>query len=202
MLLIPGLTQPMLSVSGTVEKNKLVTVGQSVFRESDDIPGLVKDIVDPIIDSVDVSGTISAFSKTNSILSTAIELYRNNHVLVAAMILLFSVAIPLLKAVLLMLAHLPLPDNFKHRLLWVSSITSKWSMADVFVIAIFVAYLGANGIQESRALVDFQSDLGHGFYYFLGYCIVSIIATQLLTGSVSWDESRLTHNSKPAAGEW
>jgi len=61
-------------------------------------------------------------------------------------------------------------------------------MADVFVVAIFVAYLAANGIRESRALVDFNSSLGVGFYYFLGYCLVSIAATQLLTGSVTWKD--------------
>jgi len=59
-------------------------------------------------------------------------------------------------------------------------------MADVFVVAIFVAYLAANGIKENRALVDFNSQLGAGFYYFLGYCLISILATQLLTHSAKW----------------
>ena len=184
-LLIPGLTQPMLSVSGTVEKSKLVGVGKSIFRENKDIPGFVKDIVSPLIDNVEVSGTVPAFSKTNSILSTAAELYNNNHVPVAVMILFFSVGIPLLKALLLILAHLPLRHVFKRKLLWVSLITSKWSMADVFVVAIFVAYLAANGLEENRALVDFNSNLGHGFYYFFAYCIASIIATQILSNTVS-----------------
>jgi len=202
LLLIPGLTQPMLSVSGTVEKTKLVNVGQNIFRENSDIPGLVKDIVDPLIDKIEVSGTVPAFSKTNSILSTAAELYNNNHVLVAGMILFFSVGIPMLKALLLITAHLPLRAAFKHRLLWLSSITSKWSMADVFVVAIFVAYLAANGLRESRALVDFKSELGHGFYYFLAYCVFSITATQLLTSSVSWNENKSMHNSKTTNSEW
>jgi len=201
-LLIPGLTQPMLSVSGTVEKIKLVRVGQNTFRENEDIPGLVKDIVDPIIDRVEVSGVVPAFSKTSSILSTAAELYNNNHAPVAGLILLFSVGIPLLKVLLLIAAHLPLKVVIKRRLLWVSSITSKWSMADVFVVAIFVAYLAANGLRESRGLVDFKSTLGPGFYYFLAYCIVSIAATQLISGAVTWHEKKSSHDSKPAAGEW
>ena len=191
-LLAPGLTQPMLSVSGTVEKAKLVDVGQDIFKESRDIPGWIKGLIDPIIDGVDASGTIPAFSKTNSILGTASELYNNNHVPVAVLILLFSVIIPLVKVLLIVAAHLPLKDAIKTKLLWFSAVTSKWSMADVFVVAIFVAYLAANGIRESRALVDFKSDLGPGFYYFLGYCIVSIIATQLLTGSVTWNATKAT----------
>lgn len=198
-LLVPGLTQPMLSVSGTVEKAKLVDVGQDIVKQSKDIPGLIKDLIDPIIDGVEVSGTIPAFNKTNSILGTASELFNNNHVPVAALILLFSVGIPALKALLILAAHLPVKNAIKTKLLWISAVTSKWSMADVFVVAIFVAYLAANGIRESRALVDFNSDLGPGFYYFLGYCIVSIIATQLLTGSVSWNsnlEQRSEHQPR------
>lgn len=189
-LLVPGLTQPMLSVSGTVEKIKLVGVGQNIFNENKDIPGFIKDIINPLIDSVEVSGTVSAFSKTNSILNTAAELYNSNHVTVAVLILFFSVGVPLLKALLLVAAHLPLSAILKRRLLWVSLIASKWSMADVFVVAIFVAYLAANGIEENRALVDFKSDLGQGFYYFFAYCILSIIATQLISGSASWRDKK------------
>ncbi len=194
-LLVPGLTQPMLSVSGTVEKSKLVTVGRDILQDSREIPGLFKDLIDPIIDNVDVSGSVPAFSKTNSILSTATELYANNHVPVAALILLFSVGIPLLKALLLLGAHLPVKQTIKRKLLWLSAVTSKWSMADVFVVAIFVAYLAANGLRESRALVDFSSQLGPGFYYFLGYCLVSIVATQLLTGSVTWKDKETIQGS-------
>jgi len=194
-LLIPGLTQPMLTVSGTVEKARLVDVGKEIFKESDDVPGLIKDLISPMLKNMRVSGTVPAFTKTNSILNTAKELYRNNHKPVAGLILLFSVGIPLLKAILLLGAHLPFREGVKRKLLWISSVTSKWSMADVFVVAIFVAFLAANGLKESRALVEFNSELGNGFYFFLGYCLVSILATQLLAGSVTWHKSK--NNESP-----
>lgn len=194
-LLVPGLTEPMLSVSGTVEKSKLVTVGQDILVEGADAPGWVLDVVDAVVDNFEVSGTVPAFSKSNSIIGTATELYNNNHVPVAVLILLFSVGIPLLKALLLILAHLPFNQVVRERLLWVSAISSKWSMADVFVVAIFVAFLAANGIRESRALVDFNSELGSGFYYFLAYCLLSIVATQLLTRSASWHVKATAANS-------
>lgn len=184
----------MLSVSGTVEKTKLVAVGQEILKESEDVPRFIKEMVDPLLKNMRVSGTIPAFEKTNSILNTAKELYSNNHKSVAGLILLFSVIIPLLKALLLIGAHLPIRAILKRRLLWVSSITSKWSMADVFVVAIFVAFLAANGLKESRALVDFNSELGSGFYFFLGYCLISILATQLLAGSATWHDKTLAHN--------
>jgi len=187
-LLIPGLTQPMLSVGGTVEKTKLVVVGKEILKESEGVPSFVRDLADRVLDGMQVSGTVPAFNKTNSILSTARELYENNHAPVAGLILLFSVGVPLIKALLLLFAHLPFRQTVKRRLLWISAATSKWSMADVFVVAIFVAYLAANGIKESRALVDFSSELGSGFYYFLAYCLLSILATQLIAGSATWNK--------------
>ena len=57
---------------------------------------------------------------------------------------------------------------------------SKWSMADVFVIAIFIAFLAAKGIREDTGLVNFDAVVGTGFYYFLGYCLLSILSAQIL----------------------
>jgi len=117
-LLYPGLNQPMLSVSGTVEKEKLVAVGQEIIEQSGDLPSFVEDLIDTVVDNFRISGTVPAFSKTNSILGTANELYENNHVPVAVLILLFSVGIPLLKALLLIAAHLPVKRIIRQRLLW------------------------------------------------------------------------------------
>ena len=167
-LLYPGLTQPMLSVSGTVEKAKLVDIGKQLIEESPNTPALVGNLVDMVIQSLDVSGTVSAFDKTRSILGTASELYANNHLLVAMLIVVFSVIVPLVKALILLSVLLPVSRKAKLILLWISNAISKWSMADVFVIAIFIAFLAGNGIQESRGLVDFEAHLGVGFWYFLG----------------------------------
>ncbi len=54
-LLYPGLTQPMLSVSGTVEKAKLVDVGKQLIEESPNTPALVGNLVDMVIEGLDVS---------------------------------------------------------------------------------------------------------------------------------------------------
>jgi uncharacterized paraquat-inducible protein A len=188
-LLYPGLTQPMLSVSGTVEKAKLVDVGKQLIEESPNTPMLVGNLVDMVIENLDVSGTVSAFDKTRSILGTAHELYANNHLLVAMLIVVFSVVVPLIKALILLAVLLPVKPKVKTTLLWISSAISKWSMADVFVIAIFIAFLASNGIQESRGLVDFDAHLGVGFWYFLGYCLLSILGTQILSAGLTKNSS-------------
>lgn len=182
-MLVPGLTQPMLSVTGTVEKARLVEVGKELLNESPNTPAFVADLANMLIDNLDVSGTVSAFDKTRSILGTAMELYTNQHALVAVLIVLFSVVIPVIKGLIVLSAQLPVRDSVKHLLLSIGNAVSKWSMADVFVIGIFIAFLAANGIQDSAGLVDFDARLGTGFYYFLGYCLVSILATQLIAAA-------------------
>jgi hypothetical protein len=66
-------------------------------------------------------------------------------------------------------------------------------MADVFVVAIFLAMLSTNHSEtaNSKALVlfGFKMDLlissetlsavGAGFYYFIGYCILSLVASHI-----------------------
>jgi len=179
-LLFPGLTQPMLSVSGTVEKADLVELGKALIKDSPNTPGLVDDVVDVVVDTLEVSGSVNAFDKTRSIVGTAQELFASQHQLVAVLIIVFSVIVPLLKALILLSVLFPLNGKTKSLLLGISNSISKWSMADVFVIAIFIAFLASNGLQQSEGLVDFQASLGMGFWFFLGYCLISIPGTQLL----------------------
>ena len=180
-LLVPGLTEPMLSVSGTVEKAKLVELGRELLRESGQIPAFLSDLADRLVDGIDARGTVVAFDKTRSILGTAAELRAGGHVPVAALIVLFSVVVPLAKALVLVAALLPaIPPRGRRRLAAIADASGKWSMADVFVVAIFFAFLAGNGLRESRGLVDFEASLGPGFWYFLGYCLVSLLGTQLL----------------------
>lgn len=184
-LLYPGLTQPMLSVSGTVEKSKLVYVGKDLIQQSTNTPTLVNNLIDMVVDSLDVTGTVNAFDKTRSIIGTARELYNNNHIPVAVLILVFSVGVPLLKALILFSVLLPIKNTAKLLLLNVSNAVSKWSMADVFVIAIFITFLASNGLQEDRGLVAFEATLGMGFWFFLAYCLISILGTQVLSSALN-----------------
>ena len=85
--------------------------------------------------------------------------------------------------------------------------TGKWSMADVFVVAIFMAYIAFGGLIEGQ-LSQIQTigslhaspeprsaSLQAGFYLFLGFCVASIhissIIDRLVTRSIS-DQKSLT----------
>ena len=180
LLLIPGLTQPMLTVTGTVEKTKLVELGKQFINETPTKLGLMGDMAQMLLDNMKVEGTVEAFSKTRSILGTVQDLLDSGNALVAIMIVFFSVIVPAVKGLLTLATLLPIKERMRGLMQWVSSNMSKWSMADVFVIAIFIAFLAAKGIREDTGLVSFDATIGSGFYYFLGYCLLSILSAQIL----------------------
>lgn len=183
-LLFPGLTQPMLTVTGTVEKSDMLDVGKELLAESDTKMGFVGDMANMILNNLDVDGHLVVFDKTRSILGTVRDLFTSSNYLVAILIMTFSVIIPVLKGFLTLITLFVPAKATQTQLSYFSSAISKWSMADVFVIAMFVTYLAANGIREDRGLVQFESTLGIGFYFFLGFCLLSIVASQLLAKSV------------------
>ena len=61
---------------------------------------------------------------------------------------------------------------------------AKWSMADVFVVALFIAYLAAKasttapGSAAAPPLVAFTAHFGPGFYWFAAYCLFSLASQQ------------------------
>ena len=60
---------------------------------------------------------------------------------------------------------------------------AKWSMADVFAVALFILYLAARASQSAPAagppLVAFVAEFGPGFYWFAAYCLFSLASQQL-----------------------
>jgi uncharacterized paraquat-inducible protein A len=63
---------------------------------------------------------------------------------------------------------------------------SKWAMADVFVISIFVAFLGAKAMESTTA--NFEP----GFYYFAGYVVLSGVVVMLLKKLINKDVVNLS----------
>ena len=141
-LLIPGLTQPMLTIKASLN-----------------LLGMTRELA----------------NETRSIIGAIRSLHDSGDDFVAGLILLFSVMVPLVKAVL-MVPILFAKDRARRRrtFLFVRSI-SKWAMADVFAIGVFIAFLAA------KATSNMAASLGPGFYWFTAYCLVSNASFQLLS---------------------
>ena len=114
------------------------------------------------------------FRQTQNVLQVVKSLYESHNYFVAGLVLLFSVIVPFIKAALLAVMLMIKSPETKYRLyLFVRSI-SKWAMADVFAVGVFIAYLA------SKATDNLDAVIGQGFYYFVGYCLVSNLAFQFL----------------------
>lgn len=119
-------------------------------------------------------GELTLYDETQSIIQTITALIDNDNTLVALLILVFSILIPLLKAVLL-LAVLVLPHwQLRQQLYNFVALIGKWSMADVFVVGVFIAFLA------TRSNPNIHATLHHGFYYFTAYCILSMLGIQII----------------------
>ncbi len=128
---------------------------------------------------------IEVYQQTRSIVGSVQRLYEVRSPLPATLILLFSVVIPLAKAALVLWATFMADAARRRRTLGFVELIAKWSMADVFVVALFIAYLAAQASQTppgdpnaAPPLVVFTANFGAGFYWFAAYCIFSLAAQQ------------------------
>ena len=133
-------------------------------------PGVTEPIM-TIKASVNMFGLkAELFNETRSIWETVTSLNEQGYALVAFLIVTFSVVIPVLKGLTILFTWL-WPSDLRWRIV---AAISKWSMVDVFVVGILVAFLTA------KATAEMQATLLDGFWWFLGFCILSIISGQLL----------------------
>ena len=212
-LLIPGLFAPVLIIRGVLTRDGIAQVAPMMLEKglNDDTLTALKAMMNPtvvglleatggdlrqmIIEKVTPSlsaslqqnvGEVEVFQQTRSIVSSVQRLYEVGSPVPATLILLFSVVVPFVKAVLVGWAMFMGPDTRRRTLSFVEAI-AKWSMADVFVVALFITYLAAMASQSTPIsgppIVAFQAQFGPGFYWFAGYCLFSL-ATQQLTARV------------------
>lgn len=138
-------------------------------------PGVTEPVMS-IKASVSMFGLKSTiFEETRSIWQTVQSLKEAGYAGVGFMVVTFSVIIPVTKGLLILWTWLS-PSQWRWQLI---SIMSKWSMADVFVVAILVAFFTA------QATAELQSSLHDGFYWFTAYCLLSIISGQCLASYAS-----------------
>lgn len=138
-------------------------------------PGLTNDILTLNIGAkIPLLGDFELYNESQSILKTIRALHENDSTLVAALILLFSVVVPVLKALSLMAVLLIKNMRNSSALYRFVGLIGKWSMADVFVVGVFLAFLATKNNEAINA------ELEVGFYYFTAYCIISIIGIQVL----------------------
>jgi uncharacterized paraquat-inducible protein A len=138
------------------------------------IPGLTQPVL-TIVASIEVLGVSQEiFRQTQSVLQAVRTLHESDNDFVAGLILFFSVTVPFLKAAALVVILLLRSQAARYRFYLMVRSLSKWAMADVFAVGVFIALLAARGSDNLDGIP------GPGFYYFASYCLVSNLAFQLL----------------------
>ncbi|MEA2047640.1 MAG: paraquat-inducible protein A [Campylobacterota bacterium] len=133
---------------------------------------------------VEYLGDIVLSFESKGVIGAIEKLFEGGDVVVATVILLFSVVTPVLKVLSLLFISLFIKNNFAHGIVKFFKMIGKWSMVDVFVVAVFLVYLTANKGDVSRAEVEV------GLYFFLAYVIVSML--------VSLSADKMLHHLKSA----
>ncbi len=173
VLLIGGIAIPMIEIEAIIERLQLNLMGQNI------------DFTDQVL-----------FYQSKSILEVVELLVRNGDgltIFVGFLIFLFSVLFPGAK-LLLSTWTVKRPNLASNRIIsFLIYDAAKWSMADVFVVAIFMAFIGMQRLMasqlefmdESQAAVNqiTTSDgttLQIGFAFFLGFCLLNLFMGTLI----------------------
>jgi hypothetical protein len=130
---------------------------------------------------------------------TLLEMHRPAMSLVAILVILFSVVFPVLK-MLALSASLFRPSLLRNsRVVRILAFElSKWSMADVMVLAIFMSFIAFNGVIEGGmggirsqpavqqlVLPTDSSTILPGYYLFIGFCVGSIFLSKKLERGIA-----------------
>jgi hypothetical protein len=178
-MLAAGVLSPMLEVEVRVTKLDATLLGTPIeFRDQ------------------------SLYYRSKTVLEvsqTLIQMGRPEMTLVAVLVILFSVVFPALKMLALgacLFRPALLRSNRLVKLLAFE--LSKWSMADVMVLAIFMSFIAFNGVIGSawdglRDVPNVQqvliptnaSRILPGYYLFIGFCVSSIILSKKLEHGIA-----------------
>lgn len=174
ILLIAGVTTPTIDMEATISQMNFMLIGHPIHFENQVLYFQSKSIMDVFW-----------------IMITHKDIQMK---LVGILLITFSIVFPLLKIIS------SLGYYFNFRKLRENAVikffvlkSGKWSMADVMVVAIFMAYIGFNGIitsqlghlssagQELVILTTNATALQPGYYLFLTYTLLALLLTGFLT---------------------
>ncbi len=173
-LLLGGITTPMIDLEARIDQLLFLLMGERITFTDNIIFFQSKSITD-VVRILMEEGTLPM-------------------VFVGILVFTFSIIFPSLKLISSLLYSYrvnKLRENWLIRFFVIRS--GKWSMADVLVVALFMAYVGFNGIigsqldqlRESTEAVEILTTNGtrllEGFYLFLLFCISSLILSEIIT---------------------
>lgn len=168
-----GLTTPMIEIDARFKQVSFMLIGEDITFRDQVIFFQSKSIVD--------------------VVQILLETGKFDSLLVGLLILVFSVVFPIAKLLSTQI-YLVGSERFrKNKLIHFFAFKSgKWSMADVYVIAVFMAYIGFQGILENQlsilnveteslmSISTNETSLQPGFMLFIGFVLFSLLLSVIL----------------------
>lgn len=169
----------LLAISSALVLISVLFLRQYVFQHLLvlSVIALVVGLLTPVLSFVayqelPVLGQVVFKYDSKGILASIQKLFETKTFFVAIMLFVFSVVVPVIK---LALSFFIILDRNKLRVNKIAKLIhhiGKWSMLDVFVVAVFLTLfaLEKDGLTDARA--------GIGLYYFASYVLFSMLASQ------------------------
>ena len=173
VVLFAGITAPMIEIDARFQQVNFLLIGEQITFSDQVIFFQSKSILE-VIEILFNTGKVDSF-------------------FVGSLILAFSIIFPVAKLISTQIYLAGSESIRKNKILKFFAFKSgKWSMADVYVIAIFMAYIGFQGIlenqlsnlnMETESLVSISTNktsLQPGFIIFIGFVLFSLILSTIL----------------------
>ncbi len=177
VLLAGGVITPMIDVEARIAELRFVLLGEPIVFTDQVLYFQSKSILDVVGILVDTGAWDMRF--------------------VAVLITLFSLVFPALKVLAGFVYYLDWRGLRGNGLIEFFALRSgKWSMADVLVVAMLMAYVGFSGLVESQlaamagggrgvdVITTNGTELRPGFYLFLAFVLASLVLSALLDARV------------------
>lgn len=190
VVLFAGVTAPMIEIDARFQQVNFLLIGEQITFN------------DQVI-----------FFQSKSILEVIAILFNTGKVdsfFVGILILAFSIIFPVAKLISTQIYLAGSERIRKNKILDFFAFKSgKWSMADVYVIAIFMAYIGFQGIldhqltnlnMETESLVSISTNktsLQPGFIIFIGFVLFSLILSTILKKITARDKRKKLQKKEP-----
>ncbi|CAA6800756.1 MAG: Unknown protein [uncultured Sulfurovum sp.] len=185
-LLVTGIMLPMLDIEAKISKLNFVVLDQAIIFENQILFFQSKSITDLLV--------------------LLLESGEGKMIFVGILLVMFSIIFPLLKLIATTIYYYSagaMANNGATRFFALYS--TKWSMADVMVVSMFMAYLGLDGVVDNELkklgtqddpvnIITFNgTHLEVGFFLFLSFVLISFVLSILVEKSrKSKDEESVT----------
>lgn len=133
--------------------------------------------------------------ESKSILTGLHKLWHNNQQLIAGLIFIFTIITPIMKSVIMALMLFSRQLHFSRRCVYWLQMVGKWSMLDVFVIAILLTYFSTKAGGATDATLQI------GIYYFIAYVLASMMLAFILNSRIYEHQTNSTKLSGTGQSE-